>query len=378
MDYSKELHKIIKFDHDNSDSQLKSFIKDNKIQFVNNDLSLAINELYDISFPDQKDQKYKTHWKHFIKRYEGNDYGNWVYYPWLSRIVHFPEKDDLRRLRTSRNRNLITEDEQRKLYQSTALVAGLSVGSNVVEALVSQGISGKMILADMDILEPSNLNRIRSPYWHVGTHKVDAIRMKIAEIDPYVEVVGLREGIDESSLNQVINEHNPDILIDEMDSLAEKIKLREIAKDKKIPVVGAADNGYNTLLDIERYDVDAQLFNGSIPADILDQLVNGNFNREELGLIIGKYFVGANNISLRMYKSLAEVGRTLPSWPQLGGTAALAGTIVAYAVMQIILGSKIKSGRFIIGPDQHIGPLGTREETLELERYKRMLENFTS
>jgi tRNA A37 threonylcarbamoyladenosine dehydratase len=87
-------------------------------------------------------------------------------------------------VRTSRNRNLINEEEQSRLYNASVLIAGMSVGSNVVEALVSQGIGGKFILADMDIVEPSNLNRIRSPLHHVGLHKVDAISRKVWESIP--------------------------------------------------------------------------------------------------------------------------------------------------------------------------------------------------
>src|SRR5690606_11207314 len=124
-------------------------------------------------------------------------------YPWLEKCLQIPEKEFFRKVRTSRNRNLITEVEQKKLYEACILVAGMSVGSNVVEALVSQGIGGKLVLADMDIIEPSNLNRIRSPIEHIGLHKVEAMSRKVWEIDPYIDIVALKDGVQPAKIQDV-------------------------------------------------------------------------------------------------------------------------------------------------------------------------------
>src|SRR4051794_5505088 len=42
-------------------------------------------------------------------------YGTWVHYPWSRRLVHVLPGAEYRELRTSRNRNKITADEQAKL-----------------------------------------------------------------------------------------------------------------------------------------------------------------------------------------------------------------------------------------------------------------------
>jgi hypothetical protein len=347
---------------------------------VHDHILFAIEELYDIAHPDKKDSKNQSEVIQFgLERTSGkpDEWGSWVFYPWLHLIVHIPPKDDLYALRTSRNRNLVSADEQQTLRNSTVLIAGMSVGSNVVEALISQGIAGKLILADMDIIEPSNLNRIRSPYHHVGLHKVDAISRKVWEIDPYIEIIGLTDGLHENNLQKVLENHDVDILIDEMDELRMKIKLRETAKRKKLPVLMAADDGDDALMDIERYDIEPELpiFHGLIPQDILDEVEAGSYPRAKLGMVIGKYFIGTEHIPLRMYQSLTEVGKSLPSWPQLGSAAALSGLCVAFAAKKVLLNQPLKSGRTLVSMSNNLGQTLNQEEEAQLQQYQNMLNN---
>ncbi|MGH7142341.1 MAG: ThiF family adenylyltransferase [Candidatus Saccharimonadales bacterium] len=326
---------------------------------INDHINLALNELFDIANPDQKDKKTKSGFNSYSQQLTGGKpeiWGVWVYYPWLNQVVHFPPKKALRALRTSRNRNLIKPLEQIKLYEATLLIIGMSVGSNVVEALVSSGIGSKMVLVDMDTIDPSNLNRIRSPYYHVGLHKVEAISRKVWEIDPFIEIIGYREGLNEKNLVEILDKYHIDVVIDEMDELKMKIILHEAAKVHKLPVIMSADDGDNALLDIERYDLypETVVFGDRIPDQVIERIKRGLLSRSEIGLVIGKYFVGPQNIPLRMYESLDEVGKTLPSWPQLGGAAALSGISLAYIVKKLILGEKIKSGRILISLDEKL------------------------
>src|ERR1035438_2755782 len=80
---------------------------------IDDQINLAFEELFDIEEPASKDTKTKEMVDEFEKTLAPNDsreWGEWVYYQWLNRVVHFPPKDKLRALRTSRNRNLITSD----------------------------------------------------------------------------------------------------------------------------------------------------------------------------------------------------------------------------------------------------------------------------
>jgi hypothetical protein len=163
-----------------------------------------------------------------------------------------------------------------------------------------------------------------------------------------------------------------------MDDLRMKILLREAAKQARLPVVMAADDGDGALLDIERYDLepDTAVFMGQVPDDVLERIKAGDIPRAELGKMIGQYFVGMENIPARMFASLAEVGKSLPSWPQLGGAATLAGVSLAYAIRRIILGEPLKDGRTLISLEEKLdASFGSPEHEAELEKYRQMMKN---
>jgi hypothetical protein len=156
--------------------------------------------------------------------------------------------------------------------------------------------------------------------------------------------------------------------------------MRREAQKRSIAVLSAADDGDSALVDIERYDLEPDYtpYHGLIPADVLNYLeTTTGIPRQVLGVLIGKYFVGSENIPLRMFKSLAEVSKTLPSWPQLGGAATQAGITIAYAARRIILGQPLDAGRFIVGPDQILdGDVKDPEHQAELAEFRKQLDVF--
>lgn len=335
----------------------------NKISYLSDEMGEALEELYHIENPSQIDSMDQKVYETYLQKFGNGDtdmYGSWIFFPWDGTLVHFPAQEDLRRLRGSRNRNLITEDERQDLVNNkTILVLGLSVGSNVIDSLLMQGVGSKYILVDMDHLGPTNLNRIRASYHQVGIHKVDLVAKKISQLDPYLEQVHYKNGIDETNLEEILKNHKPDIIVDEMDSLRMKIIIRQKAQELGIPVLMATDDGDDILLDIERYDQVSQLpiLHGILPEQVIEDILeNKQMNRSQAGAIIGKYFVNLENVPVRMIESLLEVGKTLPSWPQLGGAAVLSGLYVAYAAKKILLGQPINSGRFLMGPEEQLNP----------------------
>lgn len=354
---------------------LSKLIESGLVHRVHDQTDLAIGELYDIQNPSRKDTKTQADLELFKKQKLDSDisqYGVWVYYPWSGDLVHFPPKDDLRLLRTARNRNLILEKEQKKLYEATILIAGLSVGSSAVEMLISEGIGGRFVLVDMDVIEPTNLNRIKAPYKEVGVHKAEALAKRISETDPFIEQVHFKDGLNTENVVEIMQEYKPDVVVDEMDDLRMKFVLREHAAKHHLPVVMATDDGENALVDIERYDIDPSQkpFEGRISEELRQKVIKGELSRPELGMLIGKHFVGAENIPLRMFESLVEVGKTLPSWPQLAGAATLSGVTLAYAIKKIILEQPLNSGRHLFDLDASMDP------QIHTQEYKDQLETF--
>ena len=78
----------------------------------------------------------------------------------------------------------------KKLKAATIGIAGLGgLGSNVAISLARIGI-GKLIIADFDIVEPSNLNRQQYFVEQLGTKKVEAITENLLKINPFVKIEG--------------------------------------------------------------------------------------------------------------------------------------------------------------------------------------------
>ncbi|MDD2851980.1 MAG: sulfur carrier protein ThiS adenylyltransferase ThiF [Desulfuromonadaceae bacterium] len=102
----------------------------------------------------------------------------------LIRRGEIPTKDELEGLMTARH----TPGVHAVLKRSTVGIAGVGgLGSAVAVALARVGV-GRLIIADFDIVEPSNLNRQQYFIDQIGRHKVDALAENLHRINPYVTV----------------------------------------------------------------------------------------------------------------------------------------------------------------------------------------------
>lgn len=280
------------------------------------------------------------------------DASNYIVYPWRKTIVRLPSDRHFYRLRTARNRYLLDDNEQRAWGSALIGVAGLSVGSSVV-AVCSLTGARRFRIADPDTLGPSNLNRLQGSVCDLGESKVVLAQRRILETDPFSEVVGFREGYsdeDETFLGTGGGEPLA-VLIEEMDDLAMKVAIRLRARNAGIPVIMATDNGDNVILDVERYDIDSgyQPFHGR--AGDLTVLSESELNDPKQRIRIANAIVGSE-VTPRTRYSLTEVGRSLPSWPQLGTAANAAGSAAALAARLLVTGAGIESGRYRVDLDK--------------------------
>ncbi len=75
-----------------------------------------------------------------------------------------------------------------RLKQATVGIAGLGgLGSPIAVALARSGV-GRLILADFDVVEPSNLNRQQYFIDQLGLPKAEALKDTLARINPYVTI----------------------------------------------------------------------------------------------------------------------------------------------------------------------------------------------
>jgi len=97
-----------------------------------------LKELFEISNPELLfDSSGEPKAADFLKSRLGNikQSGSWIYYPWKNTLLHTLNESELISLRTNRNRNLITLEEQKKLYDCTIAIAGMSIGNNMLQTL---------------------------------------------------------------------------------------------------------------------------------------------------------------------------------------------------------------------------------------------------
>lgn len=93
-----------------------------------------------------------------------------------------PGPEELEALMASRH----TPGVHRRLKAACVGVAGLGgLGSAVAVALARIGV-GRLILADFDVVEPSNLNRQQYFIDQLGLLKTEALAANLARINPYV------------------------------------------------------------------------------------------------------------------------------------------------------------------------------------------------
>ena len=264
----------------------------------------------------------------------------WSYYPWRRAVVRVLGPQSHRRLRLDRNRNLITDDEQHRLAQLRVGVVGLSVGHSIAYTLAAQGVCGELWLADFDELELSNLNRVPGGVFDLSVNKAVATARRIAELDPYLPIKVLTDGITDATVGEFLG--SIDLVVEECDSLDAKVLVREHARTRRLPVLMAtSDRG---MLDIERFDLDASrpLLHGLL-GDIGSAALAGLSTKDKVPYVLR--ILDASGLSPRMAASLVDVGTTLTTWPQLAAEVTLGAALVTEAVRRIGLAEPLASGR---------------------------------
>jgi molybdopterin/thiamine biosynthesis adenylyltransferase len=268
-------------------------------------------------------------------------FGTWVFYPWSRQLVHVLPEPLHRELRLDRNRYAITDEEQQRLVGLRVAVAGLSVGRAVVSTMAHEGIGGELRLADFDVLDLSNLNRVAGGVADVGVNKVVLAAREVAELDPYVRVVTYPGGVDETTIAEFVAD--VDVIVDECDDLEMKVRLREHARAAGRPVVMATS--HRGMLDVERFDLEPRRrpFHGLL-GDVTSAELGGLTTKQKVPYVIR--ILDPASLTDRAAASMVEVKETVSTWPQLASDVALGGAMVANAIRRIALGAFSASGRF--------------------------------
>lgn len=295
-------------------------------------------------------------WKKEIAAFLGEtpieDYGVWVYYPWLNKLIHLLDEEEFIEVRTNRNKYKLTSEEQALLRTKKVGIIGLSVGHSIATSLAMERVCGALHIADFDELELSNLNRIRTGVQHLGLHKTVIAARDIAEIDPFLQVRIYSDGVTAENIDSFFNEGGAlDLLVEVCDGIEQKISSRLLARSMKIPVV--MDTNDRGMMDIERFDLEPNrpILHG-LAEGLTVEVLQKQTPEERLQTVMK--IIDFDNTSEKLKYSMKEIGKTISSWPQLASSVLLGGAVTADVIRRIFLNELEKSGRFYVDLDQII------------------------
>jgi molybdopterin/thiamine biosynthesis adenylyltransferase len=354
LDLKSQIYPIIYYPKKKWDYEQITDLKSNSNIQVIDAIDSQVIDLIKLNHPENQFSKSDLDdlLSNFFLDLEKDKYGNWVYFPWKLTLVHLLPEEEFIKVRTVRNNYKITPSEQQELRRKKIGIIGLSVGQSIALAMALERSCGEMRLADFDVLELSNLNRLKAGVTSLGLEKVVIAAREISEIDPYLKLTLFREGVNESNLDDFLLEGGKlDLLIDECDSLDIKILARERARSHLIPtLMETSDRG---MIDVERFDLEPNraIFHGLVEG-VDRESIKHLSNKERVSIVLK--ITGLETLSSRMKASLLEIGQSITSWPQLASGVFLGGASIAHYGRRLLLGENLPSGRFYVDFDELI------------------------
>jgi sulfur carrier protein ThiS adenylyltransferase len=132
-----------------------------------------------------------------------------------------PSPADLEALMAARH----TPGVHARLKAATVGIAGLGgLGSTVAIALARTGV-GRLILADFDVVEPSNLNRQQYFIGQIGRSKAEALTDNLSQVNPCVRVERHTVRLGPDNVAEVFR--RADVLVEAFDGAENKAMLVE-------------------------------------------------------------------------------------------------------------------------------------------------------
>jgi hypothetical protein len=235
--------------------------------------------------------------------------------------------------RWERNAPIVSAAEQDALAATRVLIAGCgSVGGAAVEPLVRLGI-GSLALADPDVYELHNINRQACVTADLGRSKVSVLARRARAINPGMEVTTLPRGLALADIEAALA--GVTLVVDGIDSsgpaLPVKLRLHELAAERRLPTISAADLAGQATLYVFDYRRDPRPLRGRAPLRAFRE---------------GREMEAAGMTGPRPIPTdfLALVRRRLASgapWPQVAYTAAATGALTAAVVLELLRGERV-------------------------------------
>lgn len=143
----------------------------------------------------------------------------------------------------SRTKLLIGEQALHQLAKSHVMVVGLGgVGSYAAEFIARSGI-GAMTIIDGDVVDPTNRNRqLPALATNHGVSKALIMKERLLAINPEMDLQVIQEFINPEMVLQQLS-HQPDYIIDAIDSITPKITFIKTAYEQGLRLVSSMGAG---------------------------------------------------------------------------------------------------------------------------------------
>ena len=133
---------------------------------------------------------------------------------------------------------LIGEEKLARLQQSHVLIVGLGgIGSFAGEFIARAGV-GTMTIIDGDVFDPTNKNRqLTALDSTIDRNKAVVLAERIKEINPDIKINILEEFVLPERVWKILEEYQPDYVMDCIDSVTPKIEWIKACLRLKIKII---------------------------------------------------------------------------------------------------------------------------------------------
>jgi len=116
----------------------------------------------------------------------------------------------------ARNIGLISAEEQKQLWGTCVLIAGIGGDGGLLAERLSRTGIGHLILADPEVFEPANINRqYGANRLTIGVNKATAVARELALINPQMKITVCTEGITPENVTALVQQAG--LVIDEIE-----------------------------------------------------------------------------------------------------------------------------------------------------------------
>lgn len=138
-----------------------------------------------------------------------------------------------------RNFPSLSAAEQLRLFQSTALLAGLGGLGGCQAVLLARVGVGRLLLADGDVFTPSNLNRQLLATAHtLGQNKARVTARHLKDLNPALSAAAIPHFLTAENLSTLLPQAQ--VALDGLDSLSARRLLFATAQEARVPLVHGA------------------------------------------------------------------------------------------------------------------------------------------